>query len=184
LDSSSLAWASIHDQMPLYTHRFIVSIIVTEQHTSRQFLDVMAAIHTEVEVRYGKFLIEFSYELSKREGRVGSPEKPLSDLGLLSYRSYWTEQIVQLLLEARQSPSPTLSIESMSSATAIAKEDILHTLQAIDALKYRRGQYLLVLSPKVISDYEAGVKKTRIQFDPRSLHWTLPKFTAAQLRFL
>jgi len=48
---------------------------------------------------YGKFLIDFSYSLSLIEGKQGSPEKPLSDLGHRTYVSYWTHKVLNLLLE-------------------------------------------------------------------------------------
>lgn len=48
---------------------------------------------------YGKLLMQFLYMLSHVEGKNGSPEKPLSDLGLLSYRAYWTDTLIKLLVE-------------------------------------------------------------------------------------
>lgn len=58
---------------------------------------------------YGKLLIAFSYELSKIEIAVGSPEKPLSDLGKLSYRSYWSWVLLETLRDFRG----TLSIKDL-----------------------------------------------------------------------
>uniref|UniRef100_A0A8B9KG53 Histone acetyltransferase n=1 Tax=Astyanax mexicanus TaxID=7994 RepID=A0A8B9KG53_ASTMX len=51
-----------------------------------------------------------SYELSKLESTVGSPEKPLSDLGKLSYRSYWSWVLLEILRDFRG----TLSIKDLS----------------------------------------------------------------------
>jgi len=51
---------------------------------------------------YGRFLIAFSYELTKKEEKVGSPEKPMSDLGQQAYIPYWTSTIVDFLINAFQ----------------------------------------------------------------------------------
>ncbi|KAI3384767.1 hypothetical protein SNEBB_007004 [Seison nebaliae] len=48
---------------------------------------------------YGNVLIDFSYLLSKQEQTFGSPERPLSDLGLISYRSYWSHSLFKAILQ-------------------------------------------------------------------------------------
>lgn len=81
---------------------------------------------------FGRLLIAFSYELSKREGKLGSPEKPLSDLGLLGYRAFWQETIVDLLMEMKGEAS----VEDVGAASAMTTNDVLHTLQNLNMLRY------------------------------------------------
>ncbi|KAG1452825.1 hypothetical protein G6F56_007723 [Rhizopus delemar] len=132
---------------------------------------------------YGRLLIAFSYELSKAEGRTGSPEKPLSDLGLLSYRAFWTETIVEYLLQAQED----VTIEEISQRTSITTQDILHTLQNIGALKYYRGQHIICLGDKVVEQWQRNDEKKRRRkrmIVSGKLDWKPLHFTPSQLRFL
>nr|CAX70965.1 putative MYST histone acetyltransferase 1 [Schistosoma japonicum] len=80
---------------------------------------------------YGHFLISLSYELAKIEQIVGTPEKPLSDLGRLSYRSYWERVILNFLLE-----HPDCTMNDISTSTCIAVDDIIWTLQNHPIINY------------------------------------------------
>lgn len=44
------------------------------------------------------------YLLSRVEGHPGSPEKPLSDLGRVSYMAYWKSVILEYLAHHKDTP--------------------------------------------------------------------------------
>jgi len=123
---------------------------------------------------YGKLLIEFSYELSKVEGKTGSPEKPLSDLGLLSYRSYWSQAVLDILLNLEPTEPgerPMITINELSEVTSIKKEDTISTLQHLNLVNYYKGQYIITLTSEAIETHTRSMAKRKIRIDPKSLHW-------------
>ncbi|KAK7938526.1 hypothetical protein WMY93_001852 [Mugilogobius chulae] len=128
---------------------------------------------------YGKFLIAFSYELSKLESTVGSPEKPLSDLGKLSYRSYWSWVLLEILRDFRG----TLSIKDLSQMTSITQSDIISTLQSLNMVKYWKGQHVICVTPKLVEEHlkSAQYKKPPITVDTQCLKWAPPKTRQAKL---
>ncbi|KAJ9523146.1 hypothetical protein QJQ45_023962, partial [Haematococcus lacustris] len=130
---------------------------------------------------YGKLLIAFAYELSRREGRVGTPERPLSDLGQVSFRSYWA----RVLLEALRHMRGDVSVKEMSEMTMIKGQDIVDTLQPITCslarrtmpqslglIKYWRGTHLIHADPRIVQEHYAKHAQQRmIDVDPACLHW-------------
>ncbi|XP_065715608.1 histone acetyltransferase KAT8 [Patagioenas fasciata] len=128
---------------------------------------------------YGKFLIAFSYELSKLENTVGSPEKPLSDLGKLSYRSYWSWVLLEILRDFRG----TLSIKDLSQMTSITQSDIISTLQSLNMVKYWKGQHVICVTPKLVEEHlrSAQYKRPPITVDSICLRWAPPKHKQAKV---
>uniref|UniRef100_A0A3B4CCE3 Histone acetyltransferase n=1 Tax=Pygocentrus nattereri TaxID=42514 RepID=A0A3B4CCE3_PYGNA len=125
---------------------------------------------------YGKMLIDFSYLLSKVEEKVGSPERPLSDLGLISYRSYWKDVLLRYLHNFQ---GKEISIKEISQETAVNPVDIVSTLQSLQMLKYWKGKHLVLKRQDLIDEWRSkelkrGSSKT---IDPTALKWTPPKGT-------
>ena len=121
---------------------------------------------------YGKLLISFSFERSTIEGKVGHPEKPLSDLGALSYRSYWA----QVLMEILRKQKANISIKELSERTAIRTEDIVATLQTLGLIKYWKGQHILSITPKAVEDHMKVMAKQTLRIRPELISWTPPVF--------
>jgi histone acetyltransferase MYST2 len=96
---------------------------------------------------YGRLLIDFSYLLSRVEGKLGSPERPLSDLGLISYRSYWKSKVLAYL--TRHMDDPEISAKEISMETGILSNDIISTLQYIGLIKYWKAKHV-ILRDKVL----------------------------------
>ena len=81
----------------------------------------------------GKILMGVSYELSKREGRIGGPEKPLSELGRKGYMKFWEARIARALLGMKKETRTT--VEKIAEACWILPEDVVLVLQEMDILR-------------------------------------------------
>lgn len=67
-----------------------------------------------------------SYEISRREGILGGPEKPISELGRKGYGRFWAGEIARWVLSTERD---VVDVEECSDATWIAPEDCLAVLR-------------------------------------------------------
>ncbi|XP_069096951.1 histone acetyltransferase KAT6B isoform X1 [Pleurodeles waltl] len=120
---------------------------------------------------FGRFLIDFSYLLSRKEGQAGSPEKPLSDLGRLSYLAYWKSVVLEYLSYHREKQ---LSIKGLSRATGMCPHDIATTLQQLAMISKRMDRFVIIRREKLINSHIEKLKARprRNEVDPECLRWT------------
>jgi len=128
---------------------------------------------------FGRFLIEFSYLLSKIEGQPGTPEKPLSDLGQVSYHAYWKSVILEYLDKHRDSDS--ICINDISRQTGLMRHDITYTLQSLNMVVEICEKLTICIDWNIV---DAHLKRKnlskQIPIEPECLRWT-PLMPASNL---
>ena len=120
---------------------------------------------------YGKFMIAFSYELSKLEKVPGTPERPLSDLGYISYKSFWT----RVLLHTLKNQGTSLTVKTLAETTGIRAEDIIATLQGLKFLRTWKGHHVLNVSMKTVEEhlknpqnrYDSSIESSKLRWTPK-----------------
>ncbi|KAI8881701.1 hypothetical protein K501DRAFT_252729 [Backusella circina FSU 941] len=121
---------------------------------------------------YGQFLIGFSYLLSREENRLGTPERPLSELGLLSYKSYWKRVLYDILADQAGS----VSVQDIITQTGMPRDDIISTLQSNEMfdLDLETDKCTLISDDnELIKSYvEEQEKKASLRIDQKRLTWT------------
>jgi histone acetyltransferase SAS3 len=98
--------------------------------SSQNNVSCILTLPTHQRKGYGNLLISFSYLLTRVEKKTGSPEKPLSDMGLVSYRNYWRLILSYELLNQTE----PLSILDLSGRTGMTADDIVAALEGLRAL--------------------------------------------------
>lgn len=120
---------------------------------------------------YGNLLIDFSYLLTRVEKKTGSPEKPLSDMGLVSYRNYW-RLVLSYQLHHQKTP---VSIAELSDRTGMTPDDIVSGLEGLRALVRDpvTRTYALRLNYQYFEEYiENWERKGYVKLNPDALVWT------------
>jgi len=104
----------------------------------------------------------------------------LSDLGLLGYRAYWAEIVLDLLMEPGRGEA---NIDELSTLSAMTTNDVLHTLQNLNLLRFMRNAHVIVLTEAAtqmrLKQKQKEEKQARWTIDPEKLIWKPPVFTAS-----
>ncbi|CAK7264403.1 Histone acetyltransferase [Sporothrix epigloea] len=127
---------------------------------------------------YGNLLIDFSYLLTRVEEKTGSPEKPLSDMGLVSYRNYWRLVMCRYLLDAMTESKDAklgLSIKQISDDTGMTADDVISALEGLRCLVRdpQTGLYAFRVDLAYCREYLAKWEsKKYVTLQPAALTWT------------
>ncbi|CAJ2505067.1 Uu.00g124610.m01.CDS01 [Anthostomella pinea] len=127
---------------------------------------------------YGHLLIDFSYLLTRVEQKTGSPEKPLSDMGLVSYRNYWRLVLCKYLIN--RVPEDKLrkkgtSLRQISDDLGMTPDDVIAALEALRFLVRDPVTQVYAFRVDLLYCHREVAKwegKKYVKLSPQVLTWT------------
>ncbi|KAF4709495.1 hypothetical protein FOZ63_027117, partial [Perkinsus olseni] len=111
----------------------------SKEKVDRQFSHILSCIMVLPSFQrhgYGKFLVNLAFELSDRENRHGSAERPFSPSGHVLLHAVWARRILEFLDRTREEEEAgrssvaacTVNIASIAHSTSVIPSDIWSTL--------------------------------------------------------
>lgn len=108
---------------------------------------------------FGFFLMEFSYLLSKREFKLGTPEKPFSDLGLITYKNFWKIKTAETLIKLYEANMKFVTLDELSNLTGMIPTDIIFGLEELQVLYSREDKNRITKEYSIFIDNWDRIKK-------------------------
>ncbi|KAI6221207.1 Histone acetyltransferase [Aphelenchoides besseyi] len=180
---------TVHDEHGSH----FVGYFSKEKYSHQQFnLACIVTLPCYQKKGYGRFLIDFSYLLSRREKMLGTPERPLSEMGRLAYESYWRTAIFEFLHQRQQKDDMnTMSVMDIAQGTGIAVHDIVDTmkeagfLSPADVDSPKSPSLCWTIDWELIDAHWSAAKRNnrRIWLEESRLRWT-PRVYSPQTDFL
>ncbi|AOA62036.1 Histone acetyltransferase [Komagataella phaffii CBS 7435] len=170
----------LYEIKPASEHYSFVGYFSKEKLNSTNYnVSCILTLPTHQRKGYGNFLIEFSYLLTRREYKLGTPEKPLSELGLLSYRNYWKHTVCRSIKWIIDNVSPemlpflTVSISDICDISGMVANDVVTALEQLEMLVKQHDQkYGILVDMEVIEEVLSNWdSKNYLKIQPENLIW-------------
>lgn len=113
----------------LYIGSRLVGYFSKEKYCHKYNLSCIVVLPIYRGMGYGHFLVDLSYKISKFAGRVGTPEKPLSNSGLVLYKKYWMYRVYNAIKNETK-----IKIQSISNLTGMTINDVVYALELLGFL--------------------------------------------------
>jgi histone acetyltransferase HTATIP len=123
----------------------------------------------------GRFLVECSHEMSRRERQAGTPERPLSDMGERTYHAFWRESVVAALRVHNHLEGWAQTLDELMRLTGMQQADVMWALKSLKMIDTRTQAIHIHLTSDIVTAHLETQKRRKdrgdVLFDAAMMRW-------------